>query len=95
MLALPLILRSHGFTAKNSVSFWGKSKPNDNIQIMGSWGEKSNVKSDQQGDWELKLQTPIAGGPYEVKINDSKTSIIYKDVLIGEVWLASASLIWK
>ena len=40
-------------------------------------------------NWELKLSTPKAGGPYKVKINDSKTSIIYKDVLIGEVWLAS------
>ena len=74
---------------KTLVSFWGKSAPNDNIQIMGSWGETSNVKSDEQGNWELKLSTPKAGGPYEVKINDSKTSIIYKDVLIGEVWLAS------
>ena len=90
MLALPSVFSDHMILQqKTLVSFWGKSKPNDNIQIMGSWGEKSNVKSDQQGDWELQLQTPIAGGPYEVKINDSKTSIIYKDVLIGEVWLAS------
>lgn len=74
---------------KTLVSFWGKSAPNDNIQIMGSWGETSNVKSDEQGNWELKLSTPKAGGPYKVRINDSKTSIIYKDVLIGEVWLAS------
>ena len=74
---------------KTLVSFWGKSAPNENIQIMGSWGETSNVKSNKQGNWELKLSTPKAGGPYEVKINDSKTSITYKDVLIGEVWLAS------
>ena len=74
---------------KTLVSFWGKSAPNDNIQIIGSWGETSNIKSNEQGNWELKLSTPKAGGPYEVKINDSKTSIIYKDVLIGEVWLAS------
>ena len=89
-LVLPPLFSDHMvLQQKTLVSFWGKSAPNDNIQIMGSWGETSNVKSDEQGNWELKLSTPKAGGPYEVKIDDSKTSIIYKDVLIGEVWLAS------
>lgn len=71
------------------VSFWGKSSPNDDIQIKGSWGEVSNIKADKNGEWILKLSTPSAGGPYVVKVNDSKTFITYKDVLIGEVWLAS------
>tara|TARA_X000001036_G_scaffold398931_1_gene402165 strand:+ start:588 stop:1337 length:750 start_codon:yes stop_codon:yes gene_type:complete len=74
---------------KTEVSFWGKSRANDNIQIKGSWGEVSNAKADKNGEWELKLSTPKAGGPYEVMVNDSKNSITYKDVLIGEVWLAS------
>ena len=74
---------------KTEVSFWGKSRAHDNIQINGSWGEVSNIKANKNGEWILKLSTPSAGGPFEVKVNDSKTSITYKDVLIGEVWLAS------
>ena len=33
--------------------------------------------------------TPSAGGPFEVEIKTSQQSIKYRDVLIGEVWLAS------
>ena len=45
----------------------------------------------------IKTVYSSAGGPYEVLVNDSKNSIIYKDVLIEEVWLASgqSSVQWK
>jgi len=47
-LVLPPLFSDHMvLQQKTLVSFWGKSAPNDNIQIMGSWGETSNVKSDE------------------------------------------------
>ena len=39
--------------------------------------------------WNAKLTTPNAGGPYYLKIYSNKESFIIKDILIGEVWLAS------
>jgi sialate O-acetylesterase len=33
--------------------------------------------------------TPEAGGPYFIKISSSNDNIIIKDILIGEIWLAS------
>ena len=82
---------------ETGVSFWGKSRPKENIKITGSWGSSSSTIADDSGKWQLKLPTPSAGGPYEVEVNDSKNSIIYKDVLIGEVWLASgqSNMQWK
>ena len=82
---------------KTDVVFWGKTNPNDKVIISGSWGESSEVSADENGDWELKLLTPSAGGPYNVEVKDSKKSIIYEDVLIGEVWLASgqSNMQWK
>ena len=79
------------------VVFWGKSSPKENIEITGTWGKSSSVIADNNGEWELKLPTPSAGGPYEVVVNDSKNSIVYKDILIGEVWLASgqSNMQWK
>ena len=97
-LALPSVFSDYMVLQRETeVSFWGKSSPNEKIEIRGSWGKSSSVKADTSGKWELNLATPSAGGPYEVVVNDSKNSIVYKDVLIGEVWLASgqSNMQWK
>ena len=97
-LALPSVFSNNMVLQRETeVSFWGKSSPNEKIEIRGTWGKSSSVIADKDGNWELKLATPSAGGPYEIVINDSKSSIVYKDVLIGEVWLASgqSNMQWK
>ena len=97
-LALPSVFSDYMVLQRETeVSFWGQSSPNEKIEIKASWGKFSSVIADNDGEWELKLATPSAGGPYEVVVNDSKNSIVYKDVLIGEVWLASgqSNMQWK
>ena len=97
-LNLPSVFSDHMILQRETeVSFWGKSMPNEEILVTGSWGISSSANSDNSGKWELKLSTPSAGGPDEVVVNDSKSSIVYKDVLIGEVWLASgqSNMQWK
>tara|TARA_B100000963_G_scaffold354498_1_gene371124 strand:+ start:1103 stop:3217 length:2115 start_codon:yes stop_codon:yes gene_type:complete len=97
-LNLPSVFSDHMVLQRETeVTFWGKSSPNEKIEIKGTWGKSSLTKADKSGNWELKLATPSAGGPYEVLVNDSKNSIVYKDVLIGEVWLASgqSNMQWK
>jgi len=47
------------------------------------------TKSNKKGEWKLNILTPSAGGPYVIDIKTSKDKISIKDVLIGEVWLAS------
>tara|TARA_B110000114_G_scaffold39390_1_gene41219 strand:- start:225 stop:2156 length:1932 start_codon:yes stop_codon:yes gene_type:complete len=74
---------------KDSVTFWGKSSPFSKINVNTSWGEKSLTESNKKGEWELKILTPSAGGPYVIDVKTSKEKISIKDVLIGEVWLAS------
>jgi len=71
------------------VTFWGEYNPNDKISIKGSWGEEAQSQSDENGKWHLKIQTPKAGGPFSVDIITSDSTIVFNDVLIGEVWLAS------
>ena len=97
-LGLPSIFSDNMVLQQSTeVVFWGKSSPDEIIEINGSWGKSSSIKADTSGKWELKLATPSPGGPYEVVVNDSKSSIVYKDVLIGEVWLASgqSNMQWK
>ncbi len=44
-----------------------------------------NTTADQSGNWSLMLPKFNAGGPYTMMINE----IILKDILIGDVWVAS------
>ena len=74
---------------KKEVAFWGSYTPNEEITVHGSWGCESTSVTDAFGQWKLSIATPKAGGPYEVTIRTKSTTISIKDVLIGEVWLAS------
>jgi len=71
-----------------AVSIWGKDKPKTTVEVIGNWGQKSKTKTDKQGNWKLKIQTPAAGGPYTLSVKGNK-KIVLKDILIGEVWLCS------
>ncbi|MES2773860.1 MAG: sialate O-acetylesterase [Bacteroidota bacterium] len=73
---------------QQQVSVWGTDNPRTKISVTGSWGEHAKATSDDSGHWKLKLQTPVAGGPYTVAIKGSK-EITLKNVLIGEVWFCS------
>ena len=74
---------------QEEVAFWGGYTPNEEITVHGSWGSESTCVADAKGQWKLSLATPEAGGPYEVNIRTKSNNLSIKDVLIGEVWLAS------
>ncbi len=74
---------------KSNVALWGKAIVNHQVTVKTSWNNKSyQVNSDELGNWELKVATPTAGGPYQISITDNE-EVLLKDVLIGEVWIAS------
>jgi len=74
---------------KSNVPLWGKAKPQEKILVKGSWGASSETVVQNDSLWQVKLKTPKAGGPYEVSISGGDSTIVYKNVLIGEVWLCS------
>ncbi len=74
---------------KENVAFWGTSKPNQKVEVIGSWGTKSETTSDNDGEWILYLSTPAAGGPFNIIVSSVRETITISDVLIGEVWLAA------
>jgi len=74
---------------QESVAIWGTAMPDQQISVAGSWGEQATNTADAMGNWQVRLNTPVAGGPYEVTVSNEEKSIVLKDVLIGEVWLAS------
>jgi sialate O-acetylesterase len=47
------------------------------------------VKADKNGRWLAALPAHNYGGPYVLRIKTKQQSISYKNVMVGEVWLAS------
>ncbi|MEM9338014.1 MAG: sialate O-acetylesterase [Bacteroidota bacterium] len=71
------------------VLIWGWAGPFEKIEVTTSWD--NNVyrdTADNHANWSVKIQTPKAGGPYEIKIR-GYNEILLSDVLVGEVWLCS------
>ena len=74
---------------KAEVIFWGKTVSENRIKISTGWGVSAETVASKDGSWITKIKTPRAGGPYQITIQSGDTSIVYKNVLIGEVWICS------
>ncbi len=74
---------------KSNVAVWGWNNPGKTVTVTGTWNNKSvQTVTDNNGKWMVKLKTPAAGGPFQLKVN-SDQSIFFNNVLIGEVWVCS------
>jgi sialate O-acetylesterase len=74
---------------KSTPALWGTGNINAQVTIVTSWNKKTYLtKTDKEGNWKLKVETPKAGGPFEISISDGD-KVILKNVMIGEVWFCS------
>lgn len=79
-----MVLQQH-----RQVAFWGTAKKDAKVTVSTSWSKETvSVKSDDEGKWFLRVQTPAAGGPYTVTVSDGE-KVTFNNVLVGEVWLCS------
>lgn len=69
------------------IPVWGQANAGEKIVVKFNKQTKI-TKADKLGNWMIKLDAEIAGGPYELSIT-GKNSILIKNVLVGEVWLCS------
>ncbi|MFT4539371.1 MAG: sialate O-acetylesterase [Planctomycetota bacterium] len=89
-LELPAIFDSHMVLQRETiVSFWGRDTPGQTVMVRGSWANHAHsCSANSLGQWNTTLHTPTAGGPHKVVVQGSDT-IVFEDVLIGEVWVCS------
>lgn len=74
---------------KSEVVFWGWAKSGEIVSIKAGWlNNEVTVTTGPSGRWKLSLNTPAAGGPYDILLK-GYNEILLKNVLIGEVWLCS------
>jgi sialate O-acetylesterase len=73
---------------QNSITpVWGKSKAGKKITLTTSWDKKKyETTADDNGNFEFKVNTPHAGGPFTLTFNDGRKTTL-RNVMIGEVWL--------
>ncbi|MEN8126074.1 MAG: sialate O-acetylesterase [Bacteroidota bacterium] len=70
------------------IPVWGTSNPDEKITIECRELSLSTT-ADSKGNWKIVLPAQEIGIPFELKISLKDKSIIFKDILIGEVWFAS------
>lgn len=75
--------------ANAAVPVWGWSHAGDAITVtLGKESASTTAVSD--GRWSVRLKPqPASGQPQELVVKGSKKTLAFKDVLLGEVWLAS------
>jgi sialate O-acetylesterase len=89
-IKLPSVIGNNMVLQQRSrVPLWGESSSNATVHIITSWNHKKyTTRSDRTGHWRLLINTPSAGGPYTIRIDDG-TPLILKNILVGEVWVCS------
>lgn len=70
-----------------SVPIWGTAEPAEKITVTLN-GQSKSVVTSPDGKWIIRLANLAPGGAFEMSIAGNSVLKI-KDVLVGEVWLAS------
>lgn len=74
---------------QSDVAIWGSDDPGKHIQIISSWGTESTAVANDKGKWQTEIPTPKASYKNHVITIKGSSTLILKNVLIGEVWLVS------
>nr|WP_315158562.1 sialate O-acetylesterase [uncultured Flavobacterium sp.] len=69
------------------IPIWGWASAGEKISV-DFLGSKYKTITAKDGKWKLELKAIPAGGPYEMTIK-GKNVITLKNILIGDVWIAS------
>ena len=74
---------------QTEMRIWGKAEPNKKVTVAPSWSKhKYTATADDNGAWTASIQTPVAGGPYEIIVSDGE-KLTLRNVMSGELWLCS------
>ncbi len=85
---LPAVLADHMVLQRGvPVHVWGHATPGEAVSVTFREATASAVAGDI-GSWSVYLPPSDPGGPYEMTVKGANT-IQLRDILIGDVWVAS------
>lgn len=70
------------------VPVWGAANPGERI-VVRFRGDNEVTTCDREGHWSVKIESGDAGGPFVLEILGETDVVRVRDVLVGEVWIAS------
>jgi sialate O-acetylesterase len=88
---LPNLFSDHAVLQRSQpVRIWGWGHPGESVTIRFH-DQTVTAQTDPTGDWEAWLKPEAAGGPYTLTVGGDATAapIERKDILVGDVWIAS------
>ena len=85
---LPAVISDHMLLQRDTpVRIWGKAEPGEAVSVAFR-GQTVRTQADPLGRWFVFFTPSSAGGPFELTVQGNNT-IVVRDVLVGEVWIAS------
>lgn len=93
-ITLPAIIGNNMVLQRQSdVPLWGRAAANAQVAVTTSWNSRQyTARAGADGKWRLNIQTPAAGGPYEITFKEEPEGgqeLKLTNILIGEVWVCS------
>lgn len=84
----PLFSDGMVLQSEKPIAVWGKAAAGAEVEVvLDTCTAKNQAGAD--GKWRVNLDPRHAGGPYEMKIKSGAQEMVFKDVMIGQVWLCS------
>ncbi len=65
---------------------WGWSMPGDSVHVRIEASSATAV-TDPDGRWQVRIAPPPTGGPYTLQVTDSRRTVAFHDVMVGDVWI--------
>jgi sialate O-acetylesterase len=85
---LPHLFSDHLVLQRDrEIHVWGSADPGEKITVTVA-ADTASAQTDPAGQWSVRLPAMPAGGPFVLRVAGAKTLEV-KDVMIGEVWIAS------
>lgn len=86
---LPLLFADGAVLQRDQpMPVWGWATPGARIRVEFD-GHRAQATADAQGAWKAVLPAHAAGGPYVLSVAGDGGTLQVRDVLVGDVWLAS------
>jgi sialate O-acetylesterase len=86
--SLPTLFSDHMVLQQGrEIQVWGNADPGEKITVQLAT-HSAAATADARGKWAVRLPVLPVGGPFTLTVRGKK-EIVVRDVMIGEVWLAS------
>lgn len=70
------------------IPVWGWAAPGATVEVTLN-GRTERATADSAGAWMVRLPALAAGGPHTLTVQGTGTPVTIRDVLVGDVWVAS------